>query len=238
MDDKALAYVNSVNDHQQYLVARVAFGTRVHGESIYMYQRSSSSAAESMNAANKLVRDPMAVDPIDALILLLKLEAKRCADNKEQAWQWTEVLTPHAQKLCNNLFMSINPWDYTISIESKEIKYECTVLSNKTSNTYYCWFPCTYDDDNSVFGGCLCGVANTEGIPCNHMCVVVKSYRIEGLNETNIMPIRWHNSHWRRQYPVDSVVWSTVGIESLRNAAASTKTNHMEVNHGGDRNCN
>jgi hypothetical protein len=60
------------------------------------------------------------------------------------------------------------------------------------------------------------------------MCVVVKSYRIEGLNETNIMPIWWHTSHWRRQYPADSVVWSTVGIESLHSVAASTKSNHME----------
>ncbi len=96
--------------------------------------------------------------------------------------------------------------------------------SNKTSNTYYYWFPRTYNDDNSLFGGCLCGVANTDGIPCNHMCVVVKSCRIEGLNETNIMPIWWHTSHWRRQYPADSVVWSTVGIESLRNAALQKLT--------------
>jgi hypothetical protein len=60
------------------------------------------------------------------------------------------------------------------------------------------------------------------------MCVVVKSYRIEGLNETNIMPIWWHTSHWHKQYPADSVVRSTVGIESLRNAAASTKTNDLD----------
>ncbi len=131
MDDKALAYVNNVNDHQQYPAARVAYGARVHDESIYMYQRSSSSTAESMNAAKKSVRDRTAVDPINALILLLKLEAKRYTDNKEQAWQLTEVLTPHGQKICNNAFKSINPQDYTISIESKENKYECTVLPNK-----------------------------------------------------------------------------------------------------------
>ncbi len=64
MDDKALAYVSQVTDHQQYPVARVAYGARVDGESIYMYQRSSSSTAESMNAVNKLVRDQTAVDPI------------------------------------------------------------------------------------------------------------------------------------------------------------------------------
>ncbi len=64
MDDKALAYVNNVNDHQQYPAARVAYGARVDSESIYMYQRSSSSTAESMNAANKSVRNRTAVDLI------------------------------------------------------------------------------------------------------------------------------------------------------------------------------
>jgi hypothetical protein len=214
MDDKAFAYVSQVKD----------YGTRVDSESIYMYQRASSLTAESMNATNKLVRDRTAVDPINALILLLKFEGKRYADNKEQAWQWTEALTPHGQKLCNNAFKSINPWDYTSSIESKENRYDCTVSSNRTNNTYYCWFPRTYDDDIFLVGGCSCGVPNTDGIPCNHMCVVVKSYRIEGLNETNW----WHTSHWRRQYPADSVVRSTADIESLRNVAASTKSNHME----------
>ena len=127
MDDKALGYVSQVNDHQQFPAARVAHGARVKGETIYMYQHSSSSTVESMNAANKLVRDRTTVDPINAMILLLKLEAKRYADNKEKAWQWTEVLTFHGQKLCNNVFKSINPQDYTISIESKVDRYDCTV---------------------------------------------------------------------------------------------------------------
>jgi hypothetical protein len=135
-----------------------------------MYQRSSSSTAESMNAANKPVRDRTAVDPINAMILLLKLEAKRYADNKEKAWEWTEVLTTHGQKLSNNAFRSINLWEYTISIESEVDRYDYTVLSNRTNNTYYCWFPTTYDEDNSFFGGCSCGVSNAYGIPCNHMC--------------------------------------------------------------------
>ncbi len=178
-----------------------------------------------MNAANKSVRDRTAVDPINAMILLLKLEAKRYTNNKDKAWECTEVLTPHGQKLLTNAFKSISPRDYTISIESKEYEYECAVTSNKTGNTYFCWFPRTYDDNNSLFGGCSCGVPNTDGIPCNHMCIVVKSYRIEGLTKTNIMPIWWHTSHWRKQYPADSVVRSTVGIHTIWNTAASAKTN-------------
>jgi hypothetical protein len=72
MDDKAFGYVTQVKDHEQFLAARRAYDVRVEGETTYMYQRSSSSTAESVNAANKLVRDRTAVDLINAMILLLK----------------------------------------------------------------------------------------------------------------------------------------------------------------------
>ena len=44
------------------------------GAEVCMFQRSLASTAESMNAAHKGVR---AVDPINSLLLLLKLEARR-----------------------------------------------------------------------------------------------------------------------------------------------------------------
>jgi len=47
------------------------------GAEVCMFQRSSASTAESMNAAHKGVRDRTAVDPINSLLLLLKLEARR-----------------------------------------------------------------------------------------------------------------------------------------------------------------
>ena len=56
-----------------------------------------------------------------------------------------EVLTPHGQKLANNAFKSIDPRDNTISIEHEVDRYACTVSSNRTNCTYYCWFPTTYD---------------------------------------------------------------------------------------------
>jgi hypothetical protein len=57
-----------------------------------------------MNAANKSVtRDCIAVDPIIAILLLLKLEAIRFSKNKEKAWSWNEVLTPHGKKLSDKV---------------------------------------------------------------------------------------------------------------------------------------
>ena len=76
MDEKALRYLGLVNDHQQYPAARVQFGLD-QGAEVCMFQRSLASTAESMNAAHKGVRDRTAVDPINSLLLLLKLEARR-----------------------------------------------------------------------------------------------------------------------------------------------------------------
>jgi hypothetical protein len=219
MDDKALRYIGLTYDHQQFPAARVHYGAE-QGETIYMYQRSSSSTVESMNAANKSVRDCTVVDPINAMLLLLKLEATRFSKNKEKAWKWNEVLTPHGKKLSDKVFSKVNPRDYTITIDAELDKYVCTVSRMTSNYTSTCWFPSSYDeDDGSLFGGCSCGVPNTNGIPCHHMCAVVKSYRIGGLNETNVMPTWWHTSHWRKQYPSDSFVSCNTDIQSLHNTA-------------------
>jgi len=66
-------------------------------------------------------------------------------------------------------------------------------------NKNQCWFPKSYDENGSLFGGCSCGYPFTSGLPCHHMIAVVQSNRIVGLNETNVMPIWWHTSHWRKQ---------------------------------------
>ena len=55
---------------------RVEYG-RTRGVDVYMYTRSSSSTAKAMNAANLAVRARTAVDPVNAFILLLKLEVER-----------------------------------------------------------------------------------------------------------------------------------------------------------------
>ena len=44
MSDKALKYLNSLNNHEQYPAVRVNMG-----EGIFMYQQSASSSVESMN---------------------------------------------------------------------------------------------------------------------------------------------------------------------------------------------
>jgi hypothetical protein len=54
MSDKALKYLNSLPDIEQYPAARVEVG---RDKDIYMYRRSASSSVESMNQSNKAARD-------------------------------------------------------------------------------------------------------------------------------------------------------------------------------------
>jgi hypothetical protein len=83
VNEKALKYLNAVGDTAQYPGARVDvdFGC------IIMYQRSASSAVESMNRANKAARDRFAVDVVCATKLLLSLSAKNYHEKKEMTWK-------------------------------------------------------------------------------------------------------------------------------------------------------
>ena len=72
MHKSDLDFLNTLNDHAQYPAARCA---RTPGS--YMYHRTSSAAVESMNAANREMRAKTAVDPLNACILLLRMECKR-----------------------------------------------------------------------------------------------------------------------------------------------------------------
>ncbi len=83
MNEKALKYLNAVDDAAQYLGARidVDFGR------IIMYQHSASSAVEPVNQDNKAARDRTAVDVVCATKLLLSISSKRYHEKKEMAWK-------------------------------------------------------------------------------------------------------------------------------------------------------
>ncbi len=82
MAGKELRYLYLVNDNQQYPAARCAMG-----DNVVMYQRSASSVTESMNRMNMAAREKMAVDPINALSLILQLEVKRFNAKKEKGME-------------------------------------------------------------------------------------------------------------------------------------------------------
>ena len=84
---------------------------------------------------------------------------------------------------------------------------------------------CTFlqeEEEGSVFGGCTCGVPNTDGVPCQHMVAVVKSSRIEGLTPVNSMPQWWMTLHWRKQYSSHSVLSCDFNMTTLRMTSPNT----------------
>jgi hypothetical protein len=134
---------------------------------------------------------------------------------KDKAWKWSEILTPHGKKLCENAFAKINPRDYAISVEQTLERISCTITRYSSNTTNTCWFLTEYKQ-GSHFGSCSCGRPSTNGIPCDHICAVVKSHSIDGLTETNVMPTWWHTSSWCKQYPKESTVRCT-DIQTLKN---------------------
>jgi hypothetical protein len=220
MDDKALRYLNKVNDHEQYPASRCAMG-----EDIYMYGRSSSSSAEAMNKANSMVRERHAVDCVNAVLLWLKLEKTRYEEHRTTAWEWNEVLTPYARKKCNDLFRNVNHSLYNISILQHDERFLFHVKRHDSHTLRTCYFM-KEEVNGSVFGGCSCSYPKTHGLPCHHMIAVVKSSRITDLNMTNCMPYWWMTDCWREQYTVDSSI-EYLDMETLTNTLpAEQQTNN------------
>jgi len=210
MDDKALRYLNKVNDHEQYPASRCAMG-----DEIYMYGRSSSSSAEAMNKANSMVRERHAVDCVNAVLLWLKLEKTRYEEHRTTAWEWNEVLTPYAKKKCEESFRNVNHCLYNISILQHAERFVFNVKRHDSPTMRTCYFM-KEEVKGSVFGGCSCSFPKTQGWPCHHMIAVVKSTRITDLTMSNCMPYWWMTDCWREQYPVDSGI-EYLDMETLTN---------------------
>ena len=210
MDDKALRYLNKVNDHEQYPASRCAMG-----DDIYMYGRSSSSSAEAMNKANSMVRERHAVDCVNAVLLWLKLEKTRYEEHRTTAWEWNEVLTPYAKKKCEESFRNVNHCLYNISILQHDERFVFHVKRHDSQQLRTCYFM-KEEVKGSVFGGCSCSFPKTQGWPCHHMIAVVKSTRITDLTMSNCMPYWWMTDCWREQYPEDSGI-EYLDMETLTN---------------------
>jgi hypothetical protein len=165
-----LKYSNTLDNEEVYPGAKCNLGGRN-----FIYQRSASSAVESMNQANKAACARMAVDIVSSTRLLLKLSASRYQEKKEEAWTWEEALTPYGTKLRDAAYETINFQHYRINIDNLDDRYECSVKTvGKGLKERTCYFMKKLIM-GSLFGGCSCGIPFTDGISCHHMVAVVKS---------------------------------------------------------------
>jgi hypothetical protein len=63
------------------------------GDNICMYSKSASSGVEFMNKKNNLARHRTAVNVLNALIPIVKLERSQFDWHKQKAWEKDEILT-------------------------------------------------------------------------------------------------------------------------------------------------
>ena len=80
MHSSDLKYLNNLSDHAQYPAARCALSAGT-----YMYHRTLSAAVESMNAAKREMRAKIAADPLNACIILMRMECKRFVKQRRLA---------------------------------------------------------------------------------------------------------------------------------------------------------
>jgi hypothetical protein len=212
MNEKALKYLNAVNDAAQYPWARidVDFGRFI------MNQRTASLAVDSMNQANKVARDRTAVDVVCATKLLLTMSSKRYHEKKEMAWKWQGQLSPYGEMLHDAAFKIIIFQHNSINITEGESTGECRVTRNGQGHKERMCFFIKKTYEGSVFGGCSCGIPYTDGAPCHHMVAVVKLSRIESLTATNSMPVWWSTECWCNQYPADTNETFHFDMDTLR----------------------
>ncbi len=72
-----------------------------------MFGNSASSGVESMNNANQLAHQKMAVDVLNGAILLLKLEVECFQRYKQVIWERDNILTDKGLKLMEECFTDV-----------------------------------------------------------------------------------------------------------------------------------
>ena len=155
-------YLTKIPDTKQYAAVRCAMS-----QDVCMYGKSASSGVESINRANKLVREKTAVDILNASILLLKMEGERYHNWKEKAWGRELSLTPRGMEHMEQVFQDVNVCEYRLTNNHLDMTwYYCTMSNNTNAAKEY--YVNLHKDSymESHFGMCSCGFPSKEGLPC------------------------------------------------------------------------
>jgi hypothetical protein len=97
-----------------------------------MYGRSASSGVESMYHANKLVSEKMAINILNAAILLFNLEGEHYHLWKGMAWLRNFPFTPRGMEIMNEVFEDVNTSEFRLSFEEDMTCYTVSTSKNAT----------------------------------------------------------------------------------------------------------
>ena len=219
-DDKW--YLNRIPDNQQYPAARCAMS-----ETVFMYGRSSSQCVESMNAANRAIRERTTVCVTNAVMLLMKLESTRYEEMKVAAWKHDGILTPRGRQLCDDAAKEVpRPRDYIYTMVEHELHREFKIKGNHLLSTTQRVLIKKEARMGQYAATCDCGVPQMKGVPCRHIVAIAKSTNIEGLNMVSVMPFWWTSNCWRKQFPAETSIACRIDIEYLQEKYPADESIH------------
>ena len=182
---------------------------------IYMYDRTSSAGVEAMHNANRPVREKTAVDPCNAILLIVELECDWFREQRKKAWEESGPFTPYGYLVFNE-YTKVNANDYTIASADLEDSKQYTVRKLIGGRAQYVVEIPNEEVDGSRFGSCTCGGPQVSGKPCHHMVAVVKRMNDQSLSILKIMPPWWTTNFWRRQLPLTEEVRGGVTMSTVK----------------------
>ncbi len=124
-----------------------------------MYGKTASSGVDSMNRANNDVRRRLAVDVLNAALVLIKKQGMRFSRSQSDAPKrttWLEsLLTPRGLKIMEEIFNKSDPSIYHYNM-TEHPKYHNFVVSKKSAVTreYVVVIPKVGMDHGSRYGTC------------------------------------------------------------------------------------
>jgi hypothetical protein len=206
MDPEDINYLKRLDDEQQY-------------PCIIMYGRTSSQCVESMNVANRAMRDRTSVCVTNAVMLLMNLESKRYNEIRDTVWKHAEggaVLTPRGRELADDAAKEVpRPCNYIISMEEKQNHHVLKVRGNHATSKMQMARIKSEPRLGQYAYHCNCRVTQVKGVPCRHVVAIAKLTKIEDLNMVTVMPFWWTTAHWKLQFPKDTLIGCSIDIEYL-----------------------
>ena len=157
------------------------------------------------------------------MYLLLKLEGECYHQWKAKAWLRDLPFTPRGMDITKEVFDDFNVLEFRLGIEEEEICYNVSVSKNATGSREYIAKLPKVPYNGSHLGMCTCGVPAKDGIPCQHMVVIVKSSNIPCLTRSSIMPYFWSTAHWQVQHSLDVDCRVDMSIKSVKAMAFRNK---------------
>ena len=208
-----VAYLCNLVDEEQYPAARCAMDRNV-----IMYGRSSSASVESMNAANKDIRERTSVCLVNSTMLLMNLERARYQSMKDAAWAEQGHLTPRGSMLADEAAKEVpSPRVYKWTVVEHPEFYQYKIKGNHPRSQWHDLRVVKEENYGIRGSSCTCGVHQVDGVPCRHAIAVAKSpAQRNGYTVLNSMPIHWTAATWRLQFPMDDMFAGTFDLDLLK----------------------